>query len=165
MAHRRFSKVKFSLDVGDIRKAIAEIEDYKGDLIEKCDEFCRRMAEYGVEFAKQRIIDYDAVGTGALLNSVRMKRGQAIKNGSSWIIFTDNFYAQYVEFGTGKVGASSPHPLGNGKYRTTGWTYYNTTINRFVYTEGMKARPFMWDTAQHLSQDDVIRKVAMEVFG
>lgn len=158
-------KIEVSLDRKSIENAVGEIKSYGDELERKIDEFTRRMAEEGVDFAKARLIAYGAVDTGQLLDSIHMVKGEAIPHGSSWIVRADTPYAEYVEFGTGPVGNESPHPDGSGKYRTTGWKYYNDSVGHVVYTRGMKSRPFMWDTAQYLKRESTIKAIAQEVFG
>ena len=162
--HNRYT-IHVDLDKRSIERAIGEIKAYEAELYEKIDEFTRRLAEYGLEFAQHRIIDYGAVDTGELYRSMNMKRGDVIPNGSQWIIFTDCPYAQFVEFGTGPVGAANPHPSGYNVYRSTGWNYWNERASRWQHTNGMRSRPFMWDTRQYITQDKIIREVAKEVFG
>lgn len=46
-------------------------------------------------------------------------------------------YSVYVEFGTG-IYAEGEEPG-----RQTPWVYYNTKLNKFVWTRGMRAQPFL----------------------
>lgn len=179
MAHQRIGKLNHQIKVdlsakgiAGLKEAIAETQE---ELVAKCDEFCRRMAEEGVTQAKLQITTMDAVDTGNLYNSIDMKPGTVIRNGASWLVFTNCEYAEYVEFGTGTEGAKSPHPSGMGKYNQDmsnkvknpynkndprlGWFYGPT------WTAGMGSRPFMWNSWEYLKLDSTIRKIAKEVFG
>lgn len=174
MAHERFKNwtLEVPLSHNGLELSLAELQTYKEELLEQIDIFTERMAKLGVDFARERLLDYDAIDTWELFGSLDVRKGDAAYADSKWIIFTDNFYAQYVEFGTGPatvLGTTRKrdgkwfdpmtHPSGQGKYRTTGWTYNG------IYTIGMPARPFMWDTWQHLKQEKIIKRVAKEVFG
>ncbi|UTQ10089.1 hypothetical protein NMK97_03340 [Bacillus amyloliquefaciens] len=48
-------------------------------------------------------------------------------------------YAVYVEYGTGIYAEE-------GGGRQTPWVYYDTKLNRWVVTRGMRAQPF-WNPA------------------
>nr|DAQ68505.1 MAG TPA: tail component protein [Caudoviricetes sp.] len=173
MAHSRFDgyKLKADLSVGGIKKLAEEVGNIQRSLPEMCDEFCRALAERGVAIAKEEISSMGAVETGSLLSSITMKRGDAVNIGSKWIIYTDCYYAEYVEFGTGSVGARNPHPSGEGMYLQDlsnkvmtkngdyGWYFSGG------FTTGMPSRPFMWNTRETLRQDSIIKEVAKEVFG
>lgn len=169
--------MKVDLTHESIQKAIADIEILEQDLLEKVDEFTRKLAEKGVEYAKIQLLHYGAYQTGKLYNSIHLEKGDVIQNGAQYIVKTDCDYAIYVEFGTGVVGNSHPHPSGDGVYRTTGWgftpvpegwrgkVYHNKDGSEVAFTIGQASKPFMWDTRQFLSLNSTIREVAKEVFG
>lgn len=110
------------------------------------------------------------MSTGNLLSSIQVEqRGNGI-----WAIYTNCFYAQYVEYGTGLKGAGSPHPRGDGlyaqdpghyvqKYGQIGWIYKGKDGKR-KFTAGMPSRPFMWDTRELLRKKETIQRIAREVF-
>lgn len=157
-----------SLSVSEMRKAQKELQDYQKDLTKKCEEFVRRLAEKGVEIAKMKIADYDAIYTGELLASINSEQGAVIQNGAQWIVYTNCPWAKFVEFGTGIVGERSPHPntsIVGWKYDVNehgekGWFYFRD--GEWHWTKGMPSRPFMFETAMELRQEIV--KVAKEVF-
>lgn len=179
MAHQRIGKVKYPItcnlsvkSIEDTKNAIMQTQE---DLIAKCDEFCKRLAEQGVILARERIEFYHAHDTGRLYNSIDMKPGDAVTNGASWLVYTDCDYAEFIEFGTGSVGQEHPHPSGKGWYnqdlsnkvpnpynpndKTLGWWFGPT------WTPGQPSKPFMWDTWNELQKESTIRRVAKEVFG
>jgi hypothetical protein len=165
------------LSVSDINKAIEDLMEYKKELNEKIDIFVKKLAEKGVEMAKDKITSYQAIDTGELIDSISLKEGDVIKNGSSYIIYTDCEYASFIEFGTGVFGegtyprefpddvdweyASGPCVF-TRKDGKTGW-YYPTKEGGYRFTQGYPSRPFMTETAIMLSMDIV--DVAKEVFG
>lgn len=160
---------KTDLSVSGIKALQKQLQDYQKDLTKKCEEFVRRLAEKGVEIAKMKITDYDAIYTGELLASINSEQGAVIQNGAKWIIYTNCPWAKFVEFGTGVVGERSPHPdtsIIGWKYDVNehgekGWFYFRD--GEWHWTKGMPSRPFMFETAMELRQEIV--KVAKEVFG
>lgn len=169
--------MKVDLTERSIRQAIADIEVYEDTLLEKVDEFTRKLAEKGVEYAKIQLLHYGAYQTGKLYNSIHLEKGDVIQNGAQYIVKTDCDYAIFVEFGTGPVGSAHSHPSGDGVYRSTGWgfspvpqgwrgrVYHNKDGSEVAFTMGQPSKPFMWDTRQYLSLNSTIREVAKEVFG
>jgi hypothetical protein len=77
-------------------------------------------------------------------------------------------YAVYVEFGTGVIGKSNPHPAPEGwKYDVNehgdkGWWYFNERDQKWHWTKGMASRPFMYNTLQELQRE--AEKIARRVF-
>ena len=87
-------------------------------------------------------------------------------------------HVAFVEFGTGVVGQNSPHK--NGEYLAkAAWGYatgpkifttkdgrvgwiYPTDDGSFRFTEGMRSRPFMYETALELQHK--FPQIAKEVF-
>ena len=102
---------------------------------------------------------------------MNLEPGDIVSNGASYYIYTDCDWAAFVEFGTGVVGKSNPHPdtgLANWKYDTNnhgeaGWWYFND--GEWHWTKGMPSRPFMYETAQELRDMSVIMNIAKDVFG
>lgn len=162
-------RIKATLSQSSIQQAIREIEQYKQDVISKTKIFAQRLADEGVILAKVKIMEYPAVYTGELLNSIMDKPGAIITNGSQWIIYTGCQWAQFVEFGTGITGSENPHPdtgIANWKYDANehgdaGWHYYKD--GEWHWTKGMPSRPFMYETARDLAK--LMPKIAREVFG
>lgn len=162
-------RIKCSLSQSSLQQAIREIEQYKQEIISKTKIFAQRLADEGVILAKVKIMEYPAVYTGELLNSIMDEPGAIITNGSQWIIYTGCQWAQFVEFGTGIVGSENPHPdtsIANWKYDVnehgdSGWHYYKD--GKWHWTKGMPSRPFMYETAMDIT--NLVPKIAMEVFG
>lgn len=161
--------LKADLSISSIRNLQKQLQDYQKDLTKKCEEFVRRLAEKGVEIAKMKIADYDAIYTGELLASINSEQGAVIQNGATWIVYTNCPWAKFVEFGTGIVGEHSPHPntsIVGWKYDANehgekGWFYFRD--GEWHWTKGMPSRPFMHETAMDLRKEIV--KTAKDVFG
>lgn len=163
------------LSTNSINRLIRQLEKYRDGLFDKANLLAKRLAEEGVQIAGAQIVDLDAVFTGELLNSVRME--EQINN--VFAIIADSKHACFVEFGTGQRGMDSPYPfpLPDG----VSWSYaVGKTIRQnpvtgnyywfypgkdglWHYTEGMPARPFMYNTSLELQK--IIVDVAKEVFG
>lgn len=152
-----------------IDKAVQRLTEYTGEINDKCNHLAKILAQKGVQTARMKIAQFDAIYTGELLESINYEKGAVIQNGSEWIVYTDCPYAKFVEFGTGIVGKKNPHPdtsIIGWKYDVNehgeaGWFYYRD--GEWHWTKGMPSRPFMYETAIELMQ--VITKTAKEVFG
>ena len=158
--------ISFSLDEKEIDRAIKEVYSFKKEFIEKCRQLVQTLTDKGVEIAKIQVQQLDAVYTGELMNSIEGYYSPTSKVG---IIKAGAYYAAYVEFGTGVVGSTSPHPDPNGwqydvnAHGDEGWVYYDEESEKFRWTKGFKSRPFMYNTARELEK--VCSKIAKEVFG
>lgn len=161
-------KISFGLSVREVQAAIKELKAYQDDLNRKCELLAQRLAEEGVIIAKVKIMQFPAVYTGELLNSIQSEPEAMISNGSQWIIYTGCEWAPFVEFGTGIIGSDNPHPdtgLANWKYDVnehgeSGWHYYKG--GEWHWTKGMPSRPFMYETGRDLRE--IVPKIAKEIF-
>ena len=163
------------LSTNSIQRLIRNLEKYRDGLFDKANLLAKTLAEKGVQIAGAQIVDLDAVFTGELLKSVRME--EQINN--VFAIVTDSDHACFVEFGTGQKGMDSPYPypLPEGvswdyavgktirQNPVTGnyYWFYPGLDGKWHYTEGMPARPFMYNTSLELQK--IIVDVAKEVFG
>lgn len=163
------------LSTNSIQRLIRQLEKYRDGLFDKANLLAKTLAERGVQIAGAQIVDLDAVFTGELLRSVRME--EQINN--VFAIVTDSDHACFVEFGTGQKGMDSPYPFQlpegvswdyavgktirqnpiTGNY----YWFYPGLDGKWHYTEGMPARPFMYNTSLELQK--IIVDVAKEVFG
>lgn len=164
-------KFTTGLSPSGFRNIAKQIREYREDLTDKCEEFAYRMAEEGVSIAQLKILSFDAVMTGELLNSIGLEAGDIVSNGSSYYIYTDCLWASFVEFGTGIVGSENPHPdTGSinwkydvNKHGEKGWFYL--LDGKWHWTKGMPSRPFLYETAQELKDMSTVLHIAREVFG
>lgn len=158
-------KISFGLSVKEINRAIREVEKYKAELNAKVSMLIEALTDYGVEIAKVQVRQLGAWYTGELESSIS---GYFSPSTGVGIIKAGAPYAVYVEFGTGVVGAGSPHPAPAGwrydvnAHGESGWWYYNDRDGKMHWTKGMQSRPFMYNTARELEQECV--KIAKEVF-
>lgn len=162
------------IKVTGIDQAIARLEHYQKSFQTRMELFMKKLADYGVERAKEEVQVMDAVFTGELVNSIHSNK---IESNAERIIFAveaDSEHAIFVEMGTGIIGATTPYPgklpavyaqgktihkTKDGKY---GWYYYGGD-GRWYFTEGMPSRPFMYNTSTQMRHE--IERIAREVFG
>ena len=161
---RRVITVKLSEQ--SIDRAIQRVANFKAEVLEKCNQLVAALTDEGVEIAKVKVQELDAVFTGELMNSISGYYSPTYNVG---IIKAGAYYAAYVEFGTGVVGSRSPHPNPDGwqydvnGHGNEGWVYYDDYSGKFRWTKGYKSRPFMYNTARQLEKE--CKKIAREVFG
>ena len=182
MAGTVFRKtISMTLDPGSIENAIKELNQFKEDLKRAMQGLVEYLMESGVTHAKLIVSAMDAVDTGTLMASIG--HGAFDPESRTGIIYAGRYYAAFVEFGTGIVGKASPHPgiaagevgkfavLGeNGSvysdYDTNGhgekgWVYRPVGSNRYFWTQGMPARPFMYETYKSL--EEIAKKFAGDI--
>ena len=166
--------IKVKLDPQSIEEAIKEIEQYKADLERRVRLLLKRLTDEGVQIAKAKVVEHGIIHDAELTNSINGFVSIALNAG---FIRVDDEHAVFFEFGTGPKGASNPHPLG-GTYKSEGWftkadgkpmdSLYGWkplggAENTYFFTEGQKAKPFMYETAQKLK--DEFPRIVKEVFG
>jgi hypothetical protein len=167
--------IEVRLDPKSIENAIKELEAYKKEVEQKARLLVQRLTDYGAEIARIKIVELDAVDTGGLLSGVNGYYDPATMMG--YVKVTSD-HAAFIEFGTGVVGMAAPHP--NAEYLSkASWGYatgskifttkdgrvgwiYPTDDGGFRFTEGMKSRPFMYETALELERQYM--QIAKEVF-
>jgi len=158
-------KIIFGLSTKEINRAIRELEQYKKELNRKTSLLIEALTDRGVEIAKAQIRELGAVYTGELESSIS---GYFSPSTGVGIIKAGAPYAVYVEFGTGIVGAGSPHPAPAGwrydvnNHGEKGWWYFNDRDQKWHWTKGIESRPFMYNTVQILERECM--RIAKEVF-
>lgn len=154
------------LDPDSIDKAIEELEKTKKAIHQAALDIVKTLTEMGTEKAKELI----PVDTGEAQASIL---GYVLDDECIGVINASGEYCVFLEFGTGVVGQSSPHPdsdwlaeasrLTGGKYThylsgkhifTTkdgrvGWLYPGDD-GKLHFTEGIESQHFMYDTLIHL---------------
>lgn len=171
-------KFKTDLSVKGIENLKKELLNYKENILtQKLQLFVQRLAEVGVEVARARAARLGAEFTGELISSIHTRDGGA-KNGTAiFYIVADSNHALFVEFGTGQIGQEAPYPypfpegvqwdynsgatIREFAPRQYGWFYPRD--GKWYFTQGMPARPFMYETSLELQEKIV--QIAREVFG
>ena len=160
---RRF---KFGVSSDEIERMIDTIREHEKNVKAKVGELIKALTAYGVDVAKAQIRELGAVYTGELEESIK---GYFNPETNTGFIRAETPYAIYVEFGTGVVGKESAHPepidwvYDKNKHGDDGWVYFNDRDGKFHWTNGMKSRPFMYNTVQILERES--ERIAKEVFG
>lgn len=167
--------INVTLDPKSIQAAIKELRKYKLDIQKKTQRLVQKLTDYGAEVARIKIVNMGAVYSGELLAGVDGYFSPLLNVG---FVRVTNDHVAFVEFGTGVVGKANPHK--NGEYLSkAAWQYatgpkiittrdgrvgwiYPTDDGGFRFTEGMKARPFMYETALQLQRR--FPQIAKEVF-
>lgn len=168
--------IQVELDPISVKKAIEELNKYKKDLENKVRLLLQRLTDYGANVVRLKIVSMGAVYSGELLSSVDGYYSPTLNAG---FVRVTNEHAAFVEFGTGVVGAANPHK--NGEYLAkAAWGYatgpkifttkdgrvgwiYPIGDGEYRFTEGMKSRPFMYETVLELQSK--FPSIAREVFG
>lgn len=164
--------IKVKLDPHDIERAIKEIEAHKVDLERRVLLLIRRLTDQGVNIAKAKVVEHGIIHDKKLTNSIN-----GLIVGNVGFVRVDDEHAVFFEFGTGPKGASDPHPLGgtykgegwytaaDGKpmHKLYGWEPLGVDGDVYFFTEGQKAKPFMYDTAHQLR--DEFPAIVRGVFG
>lgn len=147
--------ISFGLNAADINRAISEVKAYREELIRKCNELIRQLTEYGYEFAKFEVLRLGAFDTGNLADSIEGYFDEQTRVG---FIKADCWYAVYVEYGTGVVGASQSHPNAAvhgwaydiNHHGESGWVYWSGRDGQWHWTKGQPSQPFMYNTMREL---------------
>ncbi len=167
--------INVTLDPKSIDKAIKELKRYQKDIEKKTKRLVIKLTDYGAKVVRVKIVSMGAVYSGELLSGVDGYYSPLLNAG---FVRVTNDHVAFVEFGTGVVGQKSPHK--NGEYLSkAAWQYavgpkiittkdgrvgwiYPTKDGGFRFTEGMKARPFMYETALQIQRE--FPQMAKEVF-
>ena len=158
--------IAVKLDPQGIADAIKEIRQYQKDVENKVRLLIQRLTDLGAEIARIKIVSMGAYYSGELLSGVDGYYSPTLNVG---FVRVTSDHVAFVEFGTGVVGQNNPHK--NGEYLSiAAWQYavgpkifttkdgrvgwiYPTDDGGFRFTEGMKSRPFMYETALELQKN------------
>ncbi len=158
--------IKVKLDPQGVLDAINEIRQYQKDVENKVRLLIQRLTDLGADIARIKIVSMGAYYSGELLSGVDGYYSPTLNVG---FVRVTSDHVAFVEFGTGVVGQTNPHK--NGEYLSiAAWQYatgpkifttkdgrvgwiYPTDDGGFRFTEGMKSRPFMYETALELQRN------------
>ena len=156
MSRKILKSINMELSTQSINNAIREIREFRRQLQESCLELVEALTMEGAEIAKMQLTSMEAVDTGELEQSIQ---GLFFPSERCGFVIADCPYAIYVEYGTGIVGASEPHPEAaeqwaydvNG-HGIKGWVYKSDKDGKFHWTMGYISRPFMYNTLRWLEE-------------
>lgn len=166
------------IKLGDVGKAIEELEAYKKWLTERTKVFLERLAKVGLDVAEARFKNAQYDGD----NDVQMQAPQWVGENKLILVARGNAVT-FIEFGTG-VRYSEPHPLaaekgairggyGQGKGSRNSWAYYGNPgtngkvvreapLGTVVRTEGNPPAMAMYEATKAMRAK--IAEIAKEVF-
>lgn len=147
-----------NLSKQSIDSLIKNLKNYQKDLEQAKTYILQALSEYTQLKAKEYLrSSVTSFSTGELENSITIEylSNEVAK------VYTNLYYAAYVEYGTGPKG-SGTHPNANGiNYKSESWKYYNEAIGKIVTTEGQEAHRYMYNAVRDLERDYV--KIATKV--
>lgn len=178
MSAKVLKTISMDLSTASIRNAIREVQKFKRDLTSMCEELARHLVKEGVEIAKMQVVSMDAVFTGYLEQSMQ---GVYFAEERCGYVYTDMYYALFVEYGSGYMGTTAEYPgtyppgykpdeTGHGPegwWYPAPWGFYipkevkdpktgakttNKDNVKFAWTNGMIPRPFMYNTMRWLEE-------------
>lgn len=181
--------ISITLSSKSIENAIKELEKYKNSLEYKTRLLAETLAERGVEIARVKVADFDAILSGELIGSIHDEYVESIPCGAIFAVVCDSKHAVFVEFGTGERGKEFPaehlpeglvwdynigstikvaeHDINfkNGTVIKAGehYWFYPGKDGKWHITKGMPSRPFMYETWAELYK--IVPSVATEIFG
>ena len=163
-------------EAGSIGKATKRLHAYKKRIQRKTSLLVQKLTDLGAEVVRIKIVNMGAYYSGELLSGVVGYFSPTLNAG---FVKVTSDHVAFVEFGTGVVGQNSPHR--NGEYLSkAAWSYasgakifttkngrvgwiYPTDDGEYRFTEGMRSRPFMYETALQLQRE--FPRIAKEVCG
>jgi hypothetical protein len=136
------------------RKSIVQAKDRLTKISKKVGggshEAVKNLTQAGYEYMKS----IAPVFTGELAGSITWEYDESTNTGR---IIVGSGYALYVEYGTGIVGASRPHPepapgwtYDSNGHGEKGWTYFDEQQNRFYHTRGEQPHAFVYKTKEYM---------------
>ena len=158
-----------------IKNAIKDLEKYKKNLEKNTRLLVQKLTDLGAKVVRVNIVSMGAYYSGELLSGAMGYYSPTLNAG---FVKVASDHVAFVEFGTGVVGRNASHK--NGEYLAkASWSYasgtkifttqngkvgwiYPTDDGEFRFTEGMKSRPFMYETALQLQRE--FPRIAKEVF-
>lgn len=135
-----------------IKNAKGLLVKYRDDIEYKTDLSVKQLTQIGYEYMMS-IIKFDS---GELASSISWNYDKAENKG---VIKVGAEYAIFVEFGTGIVGANSPHPSTENwnydinNHGENGWWYYDSKQDRFRWTKGQTASAFVYRTLEFMRKN------------
>ena len=169
-------KITINLNEKDsIKDAVKDLKKYKKNLEKNTRLLVQKLTDMGAQIVRVKIVSMGAYYSGELLSGVSGYYSPTLNAG---FVKVASDHVAFVEFGTGVVGQNNPHK--NGEYLSkAAWSYasgtkifttkngkvgwiYPTDDGGFRFTEGMKSRPFMYETALELGRE--FPRIAKEVF-
>lgn len=144
-------KISFNaFSASSIQAAKSQLMKYADKIDGGSREAVKKLTQIGYEYMMSIV----KVGSGELAESISWEYDEATNTGR---IIVGADYAIFVEYGTGIVGATHPHPeLAPGwtydvnAHGEKGWTYFDAKQNRYRWTKGEPANAFVYKTREYM---------------
>lgn len=157
-------RIVFKLNAASVDAALKAVKEYQRKVQDSADEIARKLTEQGVSLARLNASYMNIYDSGELVNGIESQ----YSSGKGFVVSTAT-HSIFCEFGTGVVGANSPHPniaLAGWSYDVNqhgelGWWYIGRD-GQAHWTKGMPSRPYMYETAKMLR--NMVVPIAKEVF-
>lgn len=157
-------RIVFKLNAASVDAALKAVKEYQRKVQDSADEIARKLTEQGVSLAQLNASYMNIYDYGELVNGIESQ----YSGGKGFVVSTAT-HSIFCEFGTGVVGANSPHP----NIAIAGWSYdvnqhgelgwwYIGRDGQAHWTKGMPSRPYMYETAKMLR--NMVVPIAKEVF-
>ena len=147
------------MSVQNVDKLLRKLKRMDMDVNDTLVPIMARQAKFVQGVAK----DLCPVRDGQLRNSIRTTTRKS-KNKVTSLVHTNTEYAAYVEFGTGKVGETTPvdnkYP-GPLAYKQTKWKANIPDVG-WRYVAGQPAQPFLYPALKN-NEEKVIDNIANEL--
>nr|DAM77426.1 MAG TPA: putative tail-component [Caudoviricetes sp.] len=150
-------------DLKSINNAKDCLTKYRDSIEYQTNQTVKRLTQMGYEYMMS-IVKFNS---GELASSISWNFDSKQNKG---IIRVGADYALFVEFGTGIVGARSPHPEPeNWQYDINshgekGWWYFDEKQNRYRWTKGQEASAFVYRTYEFMKKE-AINEVEIKISG
>lgn len=137
-------KLEANLNHSDLKKLKSELRNYKRQLKYAQQSCIRALAKYtknNIQFYIEKSVNKE-FSTGLLSSSIKTEF-----DSTAWEwgrVFTNLYYAKYVEYGTGIKGEGTYQGNADITYKGTPWSYYNERLERIMLTYGEEAHNFMY---------------------
>lgn len=139
-------------NLSSIKEAKNQLLNLQNRIKEQTELSVKQLTQFGYEYMMSIV----KVDTGELSSSISWDFDTKENKG---IIKVGAKHAIFVEFGTGIVGAASPHPdPKNWQYDVNshgdaGWWYYDEKMGKLRWTKGQEASAFVYKTLEFMKKE------------
>lgn len=164
MSTKTLKTISMDLSTDSIDRAIKQVKRFQDDLRRMCEELVQKLVADGIEIARMQVVSFEAVFTGYLEQSIQ---GVYFASEHCGVIYSDVYYAIFVEYGSGYQGTTEDYPgeypegykpdeSGHGEqgwWYPAPWGYYIPKGgDPLAWSNGMVPRPFMYNTLRWLEE-------------
>lgn len=131
----------------DLDKLISGLEQMPETVKGNVENRMRRVAKT-IQTQQEMLIPVNAYGGGGDLKRGQRSSVNMYKKHARMNFWNKEFYASFVEFGTGPFGQAYPATVLPDDiviiYKQEGWVWYSEDWDEFIFTYGMEARQFFY---------------------